>query len=392
MQAKNVYIDGKYRRRTWNTAGVLLADFTDTAANAFVDELGGIVTSAGKRPKPLVPRRHAYRSYSHALFNGYYRNYYIGKLVSEQVGFLPRGLAEIPESELPSQANIDNQALQNLNAKVRGNLDLSVNLFEIYQTKRMLRGLTREGLADIASGINRYLNKVRKRLDNGDHPMSWQEVLKFPADVWLQFTYGLKPLVLDTYGAIDEMNRYVNNRLEHYEASAVVVLPKRIKGGSAMQNNPVGWFEPVNGKRLTKYGLTLDAGLLEERRVARWTSLNPVSIAWELMPYSFVIDWFVDVGTFLRETETALINNVAFVNGYMTQLTAYDAKASLIGYYKSDNYTAHEYAASGWVKYRRLQRTTLGSYPLPNLPRFRYDLGSNRLLSAAALLAQFIKP
>lgn len=51
--------------------------------------------------------------------------------------------------------------------------------------------------------------------------------------------------------------------------------------------------------------------MYEEMGVARQLGLaNPLSIVWERMPYSFVIDWFIPVGTYLE-----LIGQIPFLKG-----------------------------------------------------------------------------
>jgi hypothetical protein len=119
--------------------------------------------------------------------------------------------------------------------------------------------------------------------------------------------------------------------------------------------------------------------------------MNPLSITWELIPYSFVVDWFVDIGSYLRNFETGLLYNSIFLSGYKSELYRYGAELTC-------GFAQH---VSGDMKYiardlnamtRRVEfsRTVLGTYPLPNRPSIKADLGSSQLLSAAALLRQFL--
>jgi hypothetical protein len=124
--------------------------------------------------------------------------------------------------------------------------------------------------------------------------------------------------------------------------------------------------------------------------LARITSLNPVSIAWELVPFSFVFDWFWDVGGYLSLQEAAWGRGLTFVRGYKTVTYVHDITALCVQdktnvgsgywscYFKGSDYRA-------WK-----QRTVLGSFPRPSLPKLEVKLGVQRLLSAASLLRTVI--
>ena len=56
------------------------------------------------------------------------------------------------------------------------------------------------------------------------------------------------------------------------------------------------------------------------RMVSTYTSMNPASIKWELVPYSFVVDWFYDIGSYLRGCETSTIYSSVFKAGWTSEL------------------------------------------------------------------------
>jgi hypothetical protein len=128
---------------------------------------------------------------------------------------------------------------------------------------------------------------------------------------------------------------------------------------------------------------------------ATWTSLNPASIAWELTPYSFVVDWFFDVGSYLRNLETALLYRNEFKYGYVTRLsylegTVRNKKNSYyVGSGSGLNSCTQSWSAAG--RKVRFARSRLTSSPTPEMPSFQADLGSARLLNAAALLGVLLK-
>jgi hypothetical protein len=121
-----------------------------------------------------------------------------------------------------------------------------------------------------------------------------------------------------------------------------------------------------------------------------------VSLGWELIPYSFVVDWFIDVGSYLRNLETALLFGTIFKSGFVSELYAVDLVDDYLPSFLIN--TKQTDTATWWLltkatsrrRYREFYRTKLTSYPFPRKPTFKVDLGSQRLLSAASLLRQIL--
>lgn len=274
-----------------------------------------------------------------------------------------------------------NIALGRLNEKVRGGLDISVAVAETSQTFRMLKAVTK---------AVRYVK--------GIGPKRW-------ANEWLELQYGWLPLISDVYNAADELLR-VNLDLMTFTGKYTERLSPS-GSWSSYQNSGANYTDPsgvgpaTQGMLISKYKgnvfaqtrLTVVLKLpTTAQTVARWTSLNPLSIGWELVPYSFVVDWFYDIGSYLRDTETACLYASMFSSGYRSDLYLCDITNEV----KWSNYANNYFDAclavnsKAEASRKKFSRTILTSYPSPNRPRVNTDLSSKRLLSAAALLAQFL--
>lgn len=126
---------------------------------------------------------------------------------------------------------------------------------------------------------------------------------------------------------------------------------------------------------------------------SRLTSMNPAVILWELMPYSFVIDWFYDLGGYLEELEAAYLSGLTWLDGYETWTHKHSARYKVPGQVLTYDYAGqrwkrtfytHEFTEERQAKERR----PLSSQPSPIPPGFKVDLGAARIASAAALLNQ----
>lgn len=264
-------------------------------------------------------------------------------------------------------ATLSADALSKLNDKTRGDLDISVDLAEAHKTAKML---------NFTQKVVDYTKMFTRKF----------ALLKPAANAWLEYTYGVKPLLRTLYGAADENLRVVINKTQSFTARASgVFVPTSIPINTIWG---VITFPVVssNLKRSWTYGVNIATDQFD---LARWSSLNPASIAWELQPYSFVVDWFFNVGGYLRNMETYLLYNNKFRSGYRTILTTgdlnFEKRTTSLPNYKYVN--DHNY---GYARLVIIQRSVLNSYPVPSLPSLRARLGSSRLLSAASLLAQML--
>lgn len=297
-----------------------------------------------------------------------------GSPLYNRVGYFGSGV-DPPAPPTWERSSVYNEALEKLNSKVRGDLDLSIALAESGTTYRMVKSLSK--VFDFARAVKRRFGST-KDIANG----------------WLQWQYGWKPLVSDVFNVLDERNRLVLNNMEKFRVRRTrpIMVDQLV-----LKNVPfLGSQAPVRvfgkGKASCEIAIAIDIPAFD---LARWTSLNPVSIAWELTPYSFVFDWFLDVGSYLRNLETGLLYGSLFRWGYVSELFVYDGTEDVDpkGTYLFVNGNNRAFAKKVQAKYRhrQFQRSVLTSYPLPRKPSFKADLGSYRLLSAAALLRQLLK-
>lgn len=269
------------------------------------------------------------------------------------------------------------ESLSRLYDKVRNTVDLSVSIAEQGQVRRMLRDTART------------LEYVRR------HPLSglmqaYRNFRRYPpgsakavGSKWLEFQYGWRPLAQDIYNSVIELEKSFRS-LMVVEAKASSIASKTARANpSDLEYSEL----TMSCRNLYKcrYTPATDTTAL----ISNFTSLNPVSIAWELTPYSFVVDWFYDVGGYLRNFESALLQRANFIDGFQTQTYRLTGKGFKKGSVNDAGFTT-TYNQTNSISYSWKRRTVLGTTPFPELPRFKADLGSSRLLSAAALLSQHL--
>lgn len=365
MRSYNVSRAANYRQQVYNV-------LTGQVSAAF--DNGGTTIALGVFPGPMLvgnrkdPLPWNYQINVNRPHKGLRQNFdNLGRLSVDYNGYIGSQLESASSIYLALENNLYDRALGKLNDRVRGNLDLSIAAAELKKSGVSLR----RQIEKYSTALRRFSNIPR--------------ATKTLAEEWLAFSYFWKPTLSDIYGAADESQNILFNGLKEFKVhrtsyiDSVTSVPASVLTDSSWTAKRV-----VLGKSAVKICVVLkfpdEAVLLN-----RWTSLNPASIAWELLPFSFVYDWFVDVGSYLRNLETGLLYTHSgwFKTGYVSKYSKVNIVETIDQQKFSPSLTTVK--ATGYRWETNFRRTILGAYPLPRFPSFKAELGWQRLLSAAAL-------
>jgi hypothetical protein len=132
---------------------------------------------------------------------------------------------------------------------------------------------------------------------------------------FLGFQYGVRPLANDILDSIRLLHTgvstplYMSGRLSRKDRKTNV----SVRSAAANTN----WKADVLHYKELRYRTTWRAKLnanFAATTLAKTGMVNPVSVAWELVPYSFVVDWFINVGDVLQSLDNLLIIDELWVN------------------------------------------------------------------------------
>lgn len=316
----------------------------------------------------------------------YYRQIEEGiKFIPRIEDFLPGGIAEAR-----------NASLESLSEMVRGQLDLSIDAMQFDQTMKLKRqashmiGETFRLLRSCRHALGPSLKKARSR-----GRFDWRKPPKLVSDAWLAWVYGVKPTMQSIYDT--------GARLLTPEANDYVVGLSSTGSSTNTFNKTTVLFDGETRKEVMEADLyrsvrcrhscqySTKAGM-HLQRMAGYTSLNPISMAYELCPYSFVVDWVYNIGGYLRVLETSLLYSDTLSKGCETITTLDVVNYSVYGTNGTQPDTS--YTGYGRGKQRRvtLERNPFSGFPLPSPPVLTLgNLGSGRLLNAAALLGTLLR-
>jgi hypothetical protein len=120
---------------------------------------------------------------------------------------------------------------------------------------------------------------------------------------------------------------------------------------------------------------------------------NPVNLAWEVLPYSFVLDWLLPVGPWL--TTLSAYDGLSFVDGFVTRFTRQeisamiDYKGSFPGTYQPSTW---DIAGRFGRVYIIVNRTKLTTFPSADCPQFKNPFSVTHALNGLALLEAAFGP
>jgi hypothetical protein len=293
---------------------------------------------------------------------------------------LPEGLAI--EGHTDRIEAVRGMAAANLLEKLRGGLDVSIDLAQAKKTAAIG--------TDIRNSVTKAVHAIRAA---GMRKLTLP--MKAAGNAWLLWMYGAKPTLQTLYDGLDTLaHRRHFHGAQKYFAKANLPYEKVVRANNwpdASFSQP-GGYHTLKGNYRCRIDAWLDIPNDNLEQAARWTSLNPMSIAWELMPWSFVADWFFNVGDYLRNTESHYVYGRFWKGGWRTTSYKIEVQSGPVfrtgGDVEGSVWTG-SYASQGIdIMSNREQLLTLPGVPSP---RFKPELGSGRLLNAAALLTTFLR-
>jgi len=242
------------------------------------------------------------------------------------------------------------------------NVNLAQSMAEYHQLQSMF--------VKNATTVYRFMRWLKR--GKGNNPFSGKARLRKPTPLeipnrYLEFQFGIKPLISDLEGSIEEFEKAAQR--PHYRQFSISAKARAKKERHGILSLDGRKLEAEDEDQVV---IKVKAIVLGESFSAqRLGFTNPAALAWELLPYSFVIDYFVGVGNWLQGFD-ALIG-IQQCYGTVTRKSKYISTSNLGG-----RYTQKTYGRSVFLS-------------LPGsraYPKWNPSLGYTRVANILALFAQ----
>lgn len=248
-----------------------------------------------------------------------------------------------------------------------------------------MRNLKKGDLGAAAENLGVKVSKnARRRHNRGFRNNQSQAV----ASGWLELQYGWKPLMNDVFGAAEAIAN-ANHRPPRFRASATAsrtVVEVYETGGKVANTLPV--TNTVTSQYDVKHVVYFEphASMLSVPVALGLT--NPLLVAWELVPYSFVVDWFFPLGNWISNLDATF--GLTFVGGSRTEFERSKHTALANGSIKR-SYDTMTGSAYGEINTVVCTRSALTTWPLLQPPAFKNPVSTGHALNALALLTQLFR-
>lgn len=158
---------------------------------------------------------------------------------------------------------------------------------------------------------------------------------KAASNAWLEYRYGWKPILMDADSVFMEAHK------QHE-----LLFRRRLVARSGQTLNRefsyskdvggTGWVTSVTVNEAAKFSGSANAGVIYDvdpmtsteslRQLASLRTRDIPSTAWELLPFSFVADWFFNVGTWIQAVTP--VPNVSIRGSWVTKVHSIERKIS----------------------------------------------------------------
>jgi hypothetical protein len=117
---------------------------------------------------------------------------------------------------------------------------------------------------------------------------------KLFGDLFLEYHFGWEPLVKDIGGAVDLLQK-------PYPRGKVTGRGSSDKGSGIVHTQVGNEVAHDDYKIINKVRIQAEVSVSNQNLflASQMGFVNPLSVAWELVPFSFVVDWFTNVGQVL---------------------------------------------------------------------------------------------
>lgn len=270
-----------------------------------------------------------------------------------------------------SDFNRENRLKTECLAKLgEANANVGVALAESMETAQSIAKLSLEAW-DLLRDIKRAdLKKLKKKLD-----VKPRDVPDKLSDRWLEFNYAVTPLLSDIHDLKDVFNNGLDSRLS---IRAFRQLTESSKKSSDIYPGSIS--ADVDDTLRCKIAATVSDLDSQGKKLIGMS--DPKAIAWELVPFSFVVDWGMPIGTWLQALNGTV--GLDFDYGYVSRKVVIKGNCGNVNGANHPEETPAHFTITGYG------RDILPDFPAP-MPYVKSPWSTSHGVTALALLNQLRK-
>lgn len=298
-------------------------------------------------------------------------------------------LLAIPEVD---RKQLNAEAYLAMKPTLSGNLNLTVFLAELTEVKSLITSVRK------LSGI---FQSAARRITGRREANLW-ELTKLIAEGHLSYSFGWAPFIGDLQAIYDSISNWKKLLLDYKSKQGIPQVRhyKSVicKDDIDIQNDPT-----VAGSRGSRYQGHLKQTYYAtmryhytvpkiESEYAEVLALMDIlglkggaDVVWELIPFSFVVDWFVGVGNYLESRQTDYLDSKVTISDFCSTVKS-EQDYTIEGNFEWDNDWFHIASVKTTSYERRRELPNASDFGIRGTDRY----GTRQILLSASLLRMFM--
>lgn len=205
--------------------------------------------------------------------------------------------------------------------------DQAADLLVAFLERQTAIDMVADGLSKIAK-VARAIRKKDPRLIRqvlyGKSSAEKKMILSRPSNIWLGYHFGIVPTIMDIHHGMGVLTK-----------DAPILDVKAVgRGVDSLVFQDRNWFHDISASTVVKLGGSVTHVNRNAMLAGQLGFTQPLSTAWEMTPFSWFVDYFVNVGDMLSNLEPRF-PGITFENQYTTRY--FNAKANI----RNTDYPAH---------------------------------------------------
>lgn len=294
-----------------------------------------------------------------------------------------------------TDAALRDMALARFKRKLAGKLDGAELLVPTVELREVRGSITH---------LAEFTGKFLVTMDDLVRKKKASSLVKFMQENWLAYSLGISPMLSDVRSALKAVNNYFDRptSLHRIEGSA---RSQRVFNKVGDSDSSIGWMSrtssQVESTLVYKFVAGIDFKLITGNNYGIGDHLgfndfwsNLPSLGWELLPFSWVADYFTTMGDFLSDTfvlppgSTKYMTETRYCKNVIREKRTHIPTRWNVGW--TNHHQQHSSCMDGYGELHSMSRVVLSQLPHRSL-RFKTqdEIGRNavnRLLNLASLV------
>lgn len=327
---------------------------------------GGVVTKHGA---------HAFTSELQGVLNSdsLIRSYFLGKWSNERNIAIAQAWANVDETELLASASLG----------------------ELPETVKFIADIFRRFIAILKVFISK---KSRLKALTVMRQLNSKKAAESSANLWLEFRYAVRPLIFEAHSALAALEYSRNRELRHTARGKCISTTKT--SGPVTVKSASGTYEDITYNHAVETRYEARAGVMYSID----TSASDLSLAfglgnnfetlWELTPFSFIIDWFLNIGDIISAWEKNA--SLGVLGSWVVEKELVTERNTLTNV-SFDRWVPLGYTISN-VTWQNATQEVVKSVQCrtitterPIIPSFKMNLDASKILDLATIAAGLLK-